>query len=175
MSPTASPAARNEVSADYLRNLITERYPDTFMAYADLFAIGCLIHLQGQHKAGRKLIDQVRRALPPLGNKTYMADLLQALPGNELRFAREIHAHLEVNELLEMEERRLSSPEYAEASEPLSLATVTEVRAHSPKVTCPHCRTTVDDWQRDPRGQRATCGRCRLAFSVAPNATVMFD
>ena len=91
----------NEISAERLRLALTALYPEKFMAYADLFAMGCLLHLQGKHRAGLKLIDQVRRALPATGHKTYFDELLHALPGNELRFAKDIHAHLEINELFE--------------------------------------------------------------------------
>jgi hypothetical protein len=93
-------------SAESLRQLLMERYPDHFMAFADLFAMGCLLHLQGQRRAGRKLIDEVRAAVAVPGNKTYLCDLIDRLAGNELRFASEIQAHLEVNELLDVESSR---------------------------------------------------------------------
>jgi hypothetical protein len=96
----------NILSADRLRRIILDRHPDNFMAFSDLFAMGCLLHLQGQHRAGRKLIDQVRGAVTVPGNKTYLADLVGQLAGNELRFAGEIHAHQEINELLDAERDR---------------------------------------------------------------------
>lgn len=115
MSKATKPAADaiTVISAGRLQREIMTSYPDNFMLYADLFAMGCLLHLQGQHKTGRKLIDQVRRALPITGRKTYFSDLLHALPGNKARFIREIQAHLEVNELLELTQRQLGSPAYA--------------------------------------------------------------
>jgi len=113
-----APAAGAEISAGRLQREIMTRFPDNFMMYADLFAMGCLVHLQGHHKAGLKLIEQVRRDLPTTGNKTYFADLLAALPGNELRFAREIQAHAEINELFEVAERQRATPADAAVSAP---------------------------------------------------------
>lgn len=177
MSPTTQAVARTgtEISAGRLQREIMARYPDNFMMYADVFAMGCLLHLQGQHKAGRKLIDQVRRALPTTGNKTYFADLLDALSGNEARFIGEIQAHLEVNELLELTQRQLSSPAYAGRPAPVGVAQATEVRVGHASVECPHCRTRADDWENDPRGQQRKCGSCWLSFYVAPHATVIID
>lgn len=111
MNTTASPTDRTEVSAGRLQRLLMERYPDNFMMYADLFAMGCLLHLQGHQRAGLKLIDQVRIALPATGQKTYYADLLDSLPGNEIRFAGEIQAHSEINSLFEIERNRTATRE----------------------------------------------------------------
>lgn len=111
MSKTTQPATGAEISAGRLQRLLMERYPDNFMMYADLFAMGCLLHLQGHHRAGLKLIDQVRAALPATGHKTYYADLLDALPGNEIRFAGEIQAHSEINSLFEIERNRTAAVE----------------------------------------------------------------
>lgn len=111
MSKTTQPSTRAEISAGRLQRLLMERYPDNFMMYADLFAMGCLLHLQGHHRAGLKLIDQVRIALPATGNKTYYADLLDSLPGNEMRFAGEIQAHSEINSLFEIERDRTATLE----------------------------------------------------------------
>lgn len=52
MSKTTQPTTRAEVSAGRLQRLLMERYPDNFMMYADLFAMGCLLHLQGHHRPG---------------------------------------------------------------------------------------------------------------------------
>lgn len=176
MNATASPAAAGaETSAGRLQREIMTRYPDNFMMYADMFAMGCLLHLQGQHKAGLKLIDQVRRVLPTTGNKTYFADLLEALPGNELRFASEILAHAEINELLELAKRQLTSPAYLARPAPAGLAQVSEVHTRGVQFECPHCRTTVEGWQADPRGREDTCDRCHQQFYIAPDATVIFD
>lgn len=93
-------------SAETLRDLIDSRYPDAAFVFVDLFAMGCLLHLQGQQRAGLKLIREVRHAVEGPRQKTYWAGLIEQLPGNELRYAREIGAHLEVNELFELEQQR---------------------------------------------------------------------
>jgi hypothetical protein len=93
-------------TAETLRHLIDDRYPDAALVFVDLFAMGCLLHLQGQRRAGLKLIREVRHAVEGAGQKTYWDDLIAQLPGNELRYAREIEAHLEVNELFELEQQR---------------------------------------------------------------------
>ncbi|MBY0242148.1 MAG: zinc-ribbon domain-containing protein [Burkholderiaceae bacterium] len=176
MNATTSPAAAGaETSAGRLQREIMTRYPDNFMLYADLFAMGCLLHLQGQHKAGLKLIDQVRRALPATGHKTYFVDLLEALPGNELRFAGEIQAHAEVNDLLELAQRQQAAPRYTARPAQAGLAKVTEVRTRGVQFNCPHCSTRIDGWQADPRGRDDKCDRCHQQFYIAPDATVIFD
>jgi len=95
-----------DISADRLRQLILQRQPDNFMAFADLFAMGCLLHAQGYKVAGRKLIDQVAGAVMEQGNKTYLSDLWDEMEGNEFIFAGQVHAHHEVNELLGAERKR---------------------------------------------------------------------
>jgi hypothetical protein len=65
-------AQKKDISADRLRQIIMQRQPDNFMAFADLFAIGCLLHAQGHKVAGRKLIDQVAGAIKEHGNQTYL-------------------------------------------------------------------------------------------------------
>jgi hypothetical protein len=89
------------ISADKLRDLILEKHPQDYMTFLDLFAIGCFLHLQGEKRAGKKAIDQVLSAASELGNKTYFSSILAQLDGNEVRFASEIHAHLEINELFD--------------------------------------------------------------------------
>jgi hypothetical protein len=93
-------------TAETLRHLIDDRYPNAALVFVDLFAMGCLLHLQGHRSAGVKLIREVRHAVEGPAQKTYWDDLIAQLPGNELRYAREIEAHLEVNELLEIEQQR---------------------------------------------------------------------
>lgn len=93
-------------TAETLRHLIDRRYPDAALVFVDLFAMGCLLHLQGQRRAGLKLIREVRHAVEGPGQKMYWEDLIAQVPGNELRYAREIEAHLEVNELFELEQQR---------------------------------------------------------------------
>jgi hypothetical protein len=98
-------------SAERLRQLIDNRFPDAAMVFVDLFAMGCLLHLQGQHGAGLMLVREVRRAVEVPGCKTYLDELIAHLPGNELRFTREIEAHGEVNELFRLELERRSAIE----------------------------------------------------------------
>lgn len=54
------------------------------MAFADLFAIGCLLHAQGHKVAGRKLIDQVAGAVKEHGNQTYLSDLRAGLEAGDV-------------------------------------------------------------------------------------------
>jgi hypothetical protein len=88
------------VSASLLRTLLREQHPVNYMAFTDLFAVGCLLHAQGQQRAGRKLIEQVFDAVRQHGNKLYLAALMEEVSGNELRLADEVFAHEEINELL---------------------------------------------------------------------------
>lgn len=97
-------------SAGTLRDLIESRYPNATFVFVDLFAMGCLLHLQGQQRAGPKLFREVRYAVEGPRQKTYWADLIEQVPGNELRYVREIGAHLEVNELFELEQQRQAAP-----------------------------------------------------------------
>lgn len=90
-----------------------------------------------------------------------------------MRFAGEVQAHLDVNELFELAHRQLSLPERAAAVK-AGLAVVAEVRTRNPSTDCPHCRTTFE-WHADPRGRHDTCDRCKQPFAVAPDATVIFD
>jgi len=116
MNRGTAPTLGAKTSAGLLQRELMTCYPDNFMIYAGPFAMGCLPHLQGQHRAGLKLIGQVRRVLPTTGNNPYFADLLAALPGNELRFAREIQAHPENNELFEFAQRQKATPSDAAVS-----------------------------------------------------------
>ena len=92
--------------AETLRHLIDRRYPDVAFVFVDRFAMGCLLHLQGQQRAGLKLIREVRHAVEGPRQRTYWADLIERLQGNGLRYAREIGARLEVNELFELEQQQ---------------------------------------------------------------------
>jgi hypothetical protein len=97
-------------SAATARDLIDTRYPDAAFVFVDLFAMGCLLHLQGQQRAGLKLIREVRHAVEGPRQKTYWANLIQQLPGNELRYASEIKAHSEVFELEQQRQAALCPP-----------------------------------------------------------------
>ena len=96
-----------ECSAAPLRELLAQHHPDHCMAFADLFAIACLLHLQGQQLAARKAIAQVLDAVPSRGQKTYLSSILSQLEGNEIRFAQEIFAHEEINDMI----RKAQPPE----------------------------------------------------------------
>lgn len=102
---------KTELTANLLRQILETKHPQNFMLYADIFAIGCLLHVQGKQTAGRKLISQVINIIQEHGNKTYLNDLLTALEGNEFKYARDIHAHQEINELLRTEQLQLIGPE----------------------------------------------------------------
>jgi hypothetical protein len=175
MTSTTSNAVGAENPAARLQRELMTRYPDNFMMYADIFAMGCLLHFQGEHRAGLKLIDQVRIGLPAVGHKTYFAELLRALPGNELRFASAIQAHAEINALLGQAQRQLEASADGGQPAPAGLAQVTELHTRGAQFECPHCRTQIDGWQADPRGREDTCERCRQAFYIAPDATIIFD
>lgn len=89
------------VSVVRLREIFEARHRDHYMAIADLFAMGCLLHFQGHERTGRKLVKEALRFAGGTANDAYLRIVRENLAGNELRFAREIHAHQEVNELLE--------------------------------------------------------------------------
>lgn len=57
---------------------------------ADMFAMGCLLHFQGERSAGTALIGQVIDQVKGPAETRYLASLVDNLSGNELRFAREI-------------------------------------------------------------------------------------
>lgn len=88
-----------QISAQRLKDMLEESQPDHHMAFKDLFALGCMLHLQGEKQAGRKMVSEVMRAIDQVGTKTYRITLIEQLEGNERRFAREIEAHSEVNVL----------------------------------------------------------------------------
>lgn len=89
-----------EVNAVKLQELIAEAHPQNFMIFSDLFALGCLLHMQGQKEAGRKLVAEVVQSVGEHGNKTYLHSIRENIEGNERRFAAEIQAHSEVNEVI---------------------------------------------------------------------------
>lgn len=69
------------------------------MLYRDTFAVACDLHAKGEQIAGLKLIstlfDQLGRNL----RKTYFAEVVANLSGNEERYAMSISAHTEINKL----------------------------------------------------------------------------
>jgi len=86
-------------SATYLQHMLAHRFPDQFMVFADMFAMGCLLHFQGEHCVADKLILQVLDMVHCPVDSQYLAALRYRLAGNELRFALEINPSLEITEL----------------------------------------------------------------------------
>lgn len=90
------------VSANRLRDLLHEKHNDQAMIYIDQFALGCYLHQQideVKKVAGKKLINEVLSSLPSEGLLTYKHSIRDNLAGNESKFAKEIEAHMEVNQL----------------------------------------------------------------------------
>ncbi|MRW82648.1 hypothetical protein GJ698_00905 [Pseudoduganella sp. FT26W] len=106
------PSSEQACSAVNLRHMLAKQFPDQFMALTDLFAVGCLMHYQGERCASHRLMAQVSDTLCHPAEKNYFALLLNRLSGNELRFAREIKSSLEVIALFE----RMPQPPAREAA-----------------------------------------------------------
>jgi hypothetical protein len=92
-------------SARYVRQLLMRRYPDHFMVFADLFAMGCLLHLQGERCVGFGLVAQVLKSANDTQHESHLAAVLNNLSGNEARFAHEICPNAEVSQLWDRAER----------------------------------------------------------------------
>lgn len=86
-------------SASYLRKMLVQRYPDHSGLFADLFALGCLLHACGERHMGRGLVARVLHTLGGPAEERYLASLLDTLAGNEMRFTREIEPALAVTDL----------------------------------------------------------------------------
>jgi hypothetical protein len=86
-------------SATYLRQMLAHRFPGQLRVFADAFAMGCLLHFQGERCVAYQLLHQVFDAVGSPLEKRYLASLLSRMTGNELRFANEIHPSPEVAEL----------------------------------------------------------------------------
>lgn len=69
------------------------------MLYKDAFATGCFLHRAGERRAGRKLCYGVLDALGFYRRKTYFSEILEGLPGNEIRYSKGLAAHHEINKL----------------------------------------------------------------------------
>jgi hypothetical protein len=83
----------------HVRQVLMRRYPDHFMLFVDLFAMGCVLHLQGERCAGYRLVAQVLDKLEESPEKPYLNALLRNLSGNEIRLAREIEPNQELSQL----------------------------------------------------------------------------
>lgn len=88
------------VDTKRLWGLIRELPTDKALVVADLFALGCLLRLQGHRDEGSKTCRTALKALNSSGTASYFDDLMAALPGNESRFANQVGAHLEINRLV---------------------------------------------------------------------------
>jgi hypothetical protein len=88
-------------SAKDLRMVLMHRYPIHYMSFVDLFALGCLLHYQGERSAGQKLVCQVIDKVSNPGHREQFDYLLKSLSGNEIRFLTEIGPDTEVRHLCE--------------------------------------------------------------------------
>lgn len=89
-----------EINADKLFGYLRDLNPASLaVAYSNLFALGCYLHLQGQHEAGRRACNSMLDALGDNLRKTYFAKLMKALPGNEAKFACMLYADREIEQL----------------------------------------------------------------------------
>jgi hypothetical protein len=86
-------------SAHQLRQMLMSRYPDHFMIFADLFAMGCLLHLQGERCVGFRLVAEVLKSAYGYSDHYLHSAILKSLSGNEARFASEIGPNAEIGQL----------------------------------------------------------------------------
>ncbi|HEX8605155.1 MAG TPA: hypothetical protein VF774_21095 [Pseudoduganella sp.] len=86
-------------SALYLQQILQDRHPNRCQMLADMFAMGCLLHFQGERSAASILIGQVVDSVRSMGDPEYLSTLLDSISGNELRLACEIAPSLELREL----------------------------------------------------------------------------
>ncbi|WP_431026163.1 hypothetical protein [Halomonas sp. H5] len=88
------------VDANRLWELLRKQPADQALAIADLFALGCLLRLQGHRRAGNTAVETALKAVRGGGNASYCDALVAALPGNEALFANQVNAHTEINQLI---------------------------------------------------------------------------
>jgi len=86
-------------SALYLQQILRDRHPHRSQMLADMFAMGCLLHFQGERSAGSIVIGQVIDAVRAAGEMDYLTILLDSIPGNEMRLACEIAPSMALREL----------------------------------------------------------------------------
>ncbi|WP_148266803.1 hypothetical protein [Chromohalobacter israelensis] len=89
------------VDAKRLWRLLHELPSDQALAIGDLFALGCLLRLQGHREEGSKSCRTALKALKGSGPASYFDALMAALPGNESRFVSQINAHNEIKRLVQ--------------------------------------------------------------------------
>lgn len=85
-----SPFEERICSALDLHGMLRCTDPERPQMLADMFAMGCLLHFQGERSAGAALIGQVFEQVKGPATPGYLNALVDNLSGNELRFAREI-------------------------------------------------------------------------------------
>jgi hypothetical protein len=105
-------AEKHAYTATQVRQMLIRRFPDHFMLFVDLFAMGCLLHMQGERFAGYRLVAQVLDTAVEPAEKCQLTSLLKNLSGNEARLAREIQPNLELSQLCE----RAETTHYREAA-----------------------------------------------------------
>lgn len=67
--------------------------------YRNMFAMGCYLHLVGEHRTGIKLCRSVLECLGYNRRKTYFLDLIDHMAGREEDFAEAIEPNSEVLDL----------------------------------------------------------------------------
>lgn len=88
-----------EITTDKLADIIHKLPAYQATAYADLFAAGCYLHLQGEKPAGLKMCRTALNAIGDDQRVTYFNSLMSSIEGNEIKFAKGVRAHAEVNKL----------------------------------------------------------------------------
>jgi hypothetical protein len=75
------------------------RHPEHYMIFADLFAMGCLLHLQGERSVGFRLVAQVVGSATVNADEPFITAVLKNLSGNEARFVEDIRPNSEISQL----------------------------------------------------------------------------
>ncbi len=88
------------VDADRLADLLRGQPADLAMAISELFVLGCLLRLQGHRDAGTRACQTALKALKVNGIASYRDALIDALPGNEVRFASSLQPGTRLNALI---------------------------------------------------------------------------
>jgi len=98
--PTAEATNLKHTDAEKLAGILREIEPANLsVALADMFAVGCYLHMKGEHTAGSKVCRSVLKVIGNTNRKTYFENLMSSLTGNEKLFASQVGAHLEVKRL----------------------------------------------------------------------------
>lgn len=94
-----APLTLNDGSAADLRRILVHRFPDQFTVFTDMFAMGCLLHFQGERCVANQLIRRVLSSVDGAVEESSFSTLLSRLTGNELRFAYDVSPSSEILEL----------------------------------------------------------------------------